>query len=489
MHLRQSRNSIKWLWALLAAAALAAAGRLPTVFAEPPAGPVLSDRQLQEAEKLMEDPLLRGATVSALVKHLPSGKVVFAHEPEAFCAPASANKLITGAGAFALLGPDYRFKTRVLADRRPDASGAIHGNLYLVGGGDPRLTPEKIWSIAHMLRLLGVRQVTGDLIGDDSFHDATRYYEEWGPQSYRSYKAPLGALSVNYNTVNFWVRPGPKEGAPAIVELDPRPAGLQIQGQIETVAGRVNKTVLTYDGQTANVSGELGVESAPGPARQAVDDPLSFAVGAFRQMLKTEGIAVGGKSTGGVAPRHAALIYEYESDELSLMVRELYRFSNNFMAEQILRTIGAVKRGAPGSRESGAAAIGDWLRQEGLWRDGVVVVDGSGLARDNRQSAASMVGVLEWAARSPRIFPEYLNAQPIAGVDGTLRRRFKHGSLLGRVRAKTGFINGVVSLAGYCYDARGELYAFAVLINDYQPIAGARGPQKLTESLLEVLMM
>jgi D-alanyl-D-alanine carboxypeptidase/D-alanyl-D-alanine-endopeptidase (penicillin-binding protein 4) len=257
---------------------------------------------------------------------------------------------------------------------------------------------------------------------------------------------------------------------------------------VETVAGRANRTVLAFNDQTATIGGAIGLDTQPGPARQAVGDPLNFSLGVFRTLLKKEEIAVDGNCVAGTTPPHAALLDEHESPELSQILRELYRFSNNFTAEQILRTIGAAQFGQPGGRANGAQAVLDWLRKEGLYRDGVVVVDGSGLARDNKQTAASMLAVLEWVARNPRVFPEYLDALPIAGVDGTLRHRFKKSPLYGRVRAKTGFINNVVGLGGYCYDARGEFYAFAALVNDYNPIAGARGPQNLTQELLEALM-
>jgi D-alanyl-D-alanine carboxypeptidase/D-alanyl-D-alanine-endopeptidase (penicillin-binding protein 4) len=451
-------------------------------------GPAFSAEKLAQAEKIVNDPLLRGARASFLVQHLASGKRVFERDPDVACSPASTNKLITGAAAFAVLGPTYRFKTRVFADSRPDGRGVIHGNLYLVGGGDPLLVQEQAWALAHNLHLLGVRRVAGSLVGDDSFHDSTRYYREWGPQNFHAYKAPLGALSMNFNTVFFWVRPGPKIGAPATVELDPQPDGLSVGGSVQTVAGRVNHTTLAYNDQSATIGGFVGLDTAPDPARQAIGDPLTFSLGVFRNLLRKEGIEVDGASVGGKTPSQAPFLCEHESPELSQILRELYRFSNNFTAEQILRTLGAVKFGPPGSRENGAAAVVDWLKQENLWRDGVVVVDGSGLARENKQTAASMVGVLVWMAKNPRLFPEYLDAQAIAGVDGTLRHRFRKSPLLGRVRAKTGFINNVVGLGGYCYDARGEMYAFSALINDYKGNAGARGPQHLTEELLEVLM-
>lgn len=453
-----------------------------------PEGPTLSARQTAAIAKILADPIVKNAQVAAKIQHLASGRVLFANTPDKICVPASTNKLITGAAAYALLGPEYRFKTVVKADGLPDKNGVIHGNLYIVGGGDPTLTLEQVWKLVHGMRIAGLKSVKGDLVGDDTFHDAVRFYPEWGKQSHRAYHAPLGALSVNFNTVGFWVRPGAAPGLPARITFDPQPSDLKVSGSIETVEGSGNRTFLTFGAQAASVNGQLGLNARPAPTFHSIRDPLPFALGTIRDMMAEAGITVTGQLRAGVAPKGRVTLHVHESDELSAIVRHLFRFSNNFTAEQILRTIGAERAGAPGSREKGAAVVTEWLNSKGILHDGVVYFDGSGLARENQQSATSLVNLLKHVAAEPRFFPEYLNAQPVARVNGTLRYRFKNSPLEGRVRAKTGLLNGVVSLAGYCYDARNELYAFAVLVNNYQPTAGVRGPQRLTERLLEAAM-
>jgi serine-type D-Ala-D-Ala carboxypeptidase/endopeptidase (penicillin-binding protein 4) len=451
-------------------------------------GPKLGDGQRKRLARLLADPIVKNAQFSFKIQHLASGRVLFENTPEIACIPASTNKLVTGAAAFALLGPEFRFTTLVRADRRPDKNGVINGNLYLIGGGDPSLTMEQIWLVAHALEIAGVKKIAGDLVGDDSYHDQVRFYPEWGRKTARAYHAPLGGLSVNFNTVAFWARPGGAVGDPARITFDPHPTGLTVSGQVDTVDGMINKTFLTFGTKRAVINGQLGTAARPDPTYHSISEPLDFALGSFRQMFEDVGIKVAGKSRAGLAPKGAILLHKHESAELAQVVRHLFRFSNNFTAEQILRTIGAEIGGVPGTREKGAAAITDWLKKEKIFREGVVVFDGSGLARQNRQSAASMVSLLSWVASNPRIFPEYLNAQPIAGVNGTLRYRFKKSALRGRVRAKTGLLNGVISLAGYSYDARGEQYAFSALANNYKPTAGIRGPQGITERILAVAM-
>jgi D-alanyl-D-alanine carboxypeptidase/D-alanyl-D-alanine-endopeptidase (penicillin-binding protein 4) len=448
----------------------------------------LSSQQTAELRQIIADPLLKKAKVTAQVLNVRTGQVLFAENPDLFVMPASTNKLVTAGAAMAVLGPNYQFATRVLADHRPDENGVINGNLYIVGGGDPTLTIEKVWLLAHGVRIAGVKKVTGDLVGDDSFHDNVRFYPEWGRQSFRAYHASLGALSVNWNTITFWVRPGPRPGTPAVVTLDPHPAGMHLTGTIQTVEGARSKCTMSMNHDHVEVSGTIGVESNPGPTHQAIHEPLEFALGAIREQLTREGVEIVGASRAGATPSQATLIHEHQSDFLSQIIRNLYRWSNNFTAEQIFRTLGAVRGGAPGTRAKGAAAVEAWLRENNLWRDGIVIFDGSGLSRDNRESASTMVGVLNWMAHNPPLFAQYLEAQPIAGVDGTMRFRFKHSPLNGRVRAKTGLLDGAIGLGGYCYDARNELYAFTVLINDFDPREGVHGPQRVTEHLLEVLM-
>jgi len=460
-----------------------AASPTPTPTPEP-----LSKKQKNAIRRILRDPILKKANVSVLVKNVRTAETLFSKNPDTFCLPASTNKLVTGAAALSILGPKYRFTTMVKADSRPNDYGVINGNLYLIGGGDPHLTMEQVWMIAHRLRIAGVHKVTGDLVGDDSFHDQVRFYEDWGEQTRRAYHASLGALSVNFNTLTLWVLPAAKVGEPARVTIEPMPPWMTLRGQIKTVEGAGAKYYLSLRNGTATVSGTVGRWARPDPTYHAVRDPLSFALSAFRDAMRKEGIEIVGKNRAGLAPDKSKLIYEHESEQLSLILRQLFRFSNNFTAEQIQRTIGAVKFGAPGTRKKGVRAEMEWLKSNDLAPPGVVVFDGSGLSRKNRQSAGSLVGILHHMARRPEIFAEYLEAQPIAGVDGTLRYRFKRTNLIGRVRAKTGLLNGVISLAGYCYDSRNELYSFAVLINNYLPTVGVRGPQRLTEQLLDVLM-
>ena len=451
-------------------------------------GPSLSAQQAASIRDILANPIVKKAKITAQVVNVRTGQVLFADNPDLFCIPASTNKLVTAGAALAVLGPNYQFVTRVVADHRPDENGVVNGNLYVIGSGDPTLAMDKVWSLAHGVRIAGVKKVTGDLVGDDSFHDNVRFYPEWGHQSFRPYHASLGALSVNWNTVTFWVRPGPRAGTPAFVTIDPCPAGLRVVGDIDTVEGARSHCRMGLRDDRVEISGNIGVDARPGPTHQAIQDPLKFALAAIQDQLGREGVQIGGIIRAGKAPTRAAAIYEHESDFLSLIIRNLYRWSNNFTAEQIFRTLGAVRGGTPGSRAKAAAAVEAWLRENNLWRDGTVIIDGSGLSRDNRQSASTMVAVLNWMAHNPPLFAQYLEAQPIGGVDGTLRFRFKHSPLNGRVRAKTGLLDGAVSLGGYCYDARNELYAFAVLINNFDPREGVHGPQNVTERLLEVLM-
>lgn len=456
------------------------------VEATPAAPRELTAKQRAEALKVLHGPALGKALVSAQIRHVDSGQTLFEFNPTALCIPASTNKVVTGAAAFALLGPNYRFKTTVRADRAPNKWGAIQGNLYLVGHGDPYLTVEQLWEIARELKRQGIREVSGDLVGDDTFQDSVRFYPEWGKRTSQAYHAPLGALSVNFNTVTVYVRPGGEIGESAVVTFEPMPAGLQVKGSINTVAGSGNECYMTYKDGVAILNGSIGIAGRPDPTAHAIDEPLAFALAAFREFLTREGIVVKGKDRAGAAPAKARILYTHESEELSLIIRRLFRFSNNFTAEQIFQTIGAVRTGKQASRALAAATVTAWLQSEKLYEPGAVSFDGSGLARDNRQSASGMVNVLIWMADHPELFADYLSAMAVGGVDGTLRFRYKHSPLYGRVRAKTGLLNGAITLTGYVYDSQNEMYAFAVLVNN--PQTGVRGTQNEIDRLLEILM-
>lgn len=384
--------------------------------------------------------------------------------------PASVMKLVTTATALNYLGVNYKFKTDVLYSGKRER-GVIKGDLIIRGGGDPKLTPEVVWLIADEVRRQGIREVTGNLVLDTSFFDDhTIPPARHGRRTQRPYDAPIGALSVNFNTIAVHVYPGEAVGAPVIAEVEPRSDYFRVINDAVT-RSRVKRPVsalrVNGDGKVnIKITGAMRPDDAPGIIYINIDDPTMFAGETFRAFLKNAGVNVAGGIVKGVTPTTARLIHAHQSEPISVILRELNRFSNNFIAEQVIKTVGAETMGAPGTHEKGLSMVEKFLNESGIDTTGAVFADGSGLSKENRVSAKMLTDLLLLMSKRFDIGPDFVASPGIMGVDGSVRKRLKTSPAKSQARAKTGTLNGVSSLSGYVSGRDGKLFAFAILQNN-----------------------
>jgi serine-type D-Ala-D-Ala carboxypeptidase/endopeptidase (penicillin-binding protein 4) len=251
-----------------------------------------------------------------------------------------------------------------------------------------------------------------------------------------------------------------------------------IENKTLTVGARGRRRVVPAsragDGrQRLVVSGTVPLGSRPQALWRRIDDPPRYFGYTLRTLLAMHGVKVTGKVRLGAVPADARLVHVAQSEPLSEVVRRLNKSSNNFMAEQILKTLGAEAKGAPGTWAKGIAATEELLAEVGLPRGSYLMRNGSGLNDANRFSARQTVTLLRAMWRRFPLMAEFLASLPVAGRDGTIRRRFGDSEAAGRLRAKTGTLENVVSLAGFVETAAGETLAFAVYANDYPTRAAA----------------
>jgi serine-type D-Ala-D-Ala carboxypeptidase/endopeptidase (penicillin-binding protein 4) len=420
-------------------------------------------------EKAASSPALAGARVGMLVKSLDTGEVIFSRSPDDLLNPASNVKLFTAAAALGRLGPEYRFETEFLT--APGANGAR--TLYVRGKGDPTFVAERLWAVAGELAGLGLTKVA-DVVVDDSFFDGVRegpgFDQEEGD---RAYLAPAGAVSLDFNTVAVRISPGAKVGAPALVRTEPPGDFVEVENRAVTADPRAKRRVKVSSRPGSNghqrvvVTGQVPAGGRSQVLWRRVDDPPLHFGSTLRRLLEQRGVKMAGQVRRGPVPDGAALLLVSESEPLSLVVRRLQKHSNNFVAEQILKTLGAEARGAPGSWPKGVAAVEDFLAAAGIPRGSYLMRNGSGLNDANRFSARQTVKLLEEMWRRFPLASEFVSALPVAGRDGTIRWRMEGTAAAGRLRAKTGTLQGVTSLCGYVESAGGERLAFAVLVNDH----------------------
>ena len=412
---------------------------------------------------------IAGARAGILVADVETGRTLFARDPDVLLNPASNVKLVTSAAALARLGPEYRFDTEFYVDA---GAGDSARALYVKGKGDPSLLTERLWAIAGDLVHLGIRRI-GDVVIDDSYFDGERegpgFDQETGD---RSYLARTGAVSLNWNTIAVHVAPGDRRGGKARVELEPASDLFEVDVRATTVApgGRRRLAVSSVRSgakQRIVVEGRIPQDSRLQTVWRRIDDPGLYLGHTLRRLLDLRGVRFAGKVRRGTVPQGARLVHVAQSDSLGEIVRRLNKTSNNFVAEQLLETLGAQLKGPPGSWPKGVEAVEDFLADMGIARGAYVMKNGSGLNDTNRFSARQLVTLLRamWA-RFP-LHAEYVASLPVAGRDGTIRWRMEGSEAVGRLRAKTGTLENVTTLSGYVETAGHRTLAFAILVNDF----------------------
>lgn len=431
------------------------------------------DQLIRDIEAALSTPTLRGGVQAVIVQSLNDGSVWYERNPDLLLLPASNQKLITTAAALCLLGPEYRFETRLVAQAKRVRGGVINGDLYLVGGGDPFLDEAGLDNLVQQIRGAGIREVTGRLVGDGSCFPppAYGYGWSWDDMSYY-YSAPISGLNFNQNVAVVTALPGAKVGARALVRLEPASAPLRVVNQVVTApSGNADSLDVERDlGQDlVRVRGKVAARSGSTPgsrARVTVPDPALYAARRLREKLRLAGVTVRGPATTGRQPDTDTItLASTTSPPLSLLIERVNKPSDNLAAECLLRTIGRVKGGA-GTVATGREAILSWLKSIGAKEEGIVLRDGSGLSRMNFVTAETLRVVLTHMASSPHK-DAWLQSLPIAGVDGTLRNRMKDTAAQGNCRAKTGYVSNVSSLSGYVTTKSGTPLAFVILMNNH----------------------
>jgi len=456
------------LWATLLSALLA----VPQIV-RAYAGP---DPELASGmDSILASPALEGATVGLLVIRLSDGQILYAKDPDTPMIPASNMKLISTAAVLSYLRPDYRFHTDVYGPA-PEG-GRIAGDLVIRGYGDPYLTPERMWYLANRIHFLDVNEITGDIVVDDTYFDGPRLANGWEQDlSSAAYMAPVGAVSVGSNALMIHVFPSPIPDGDARIVFDPPSDYPQIHGRIRTVdAGRTSISVDLVpfqDRSQVKVAGRI-LATDPGHAFwRRVDNPPVYAGEILKNLLARSQVHVTGKVRTGPVPAGVEPILTVTSPTLGELVGSTNRNSNNFMADQLARVLGAARYGAPGNWTKAQAAIEAFLTEEvGVDRKAFVIGNASGLHDVNRMTPRAVIAVLTYMDRHSNLSPEYISSLAIAAGTGTLRDRMKESDAAYLLRAKTGTLSIASALSGYVALKSGERVAFSMIVNDYkQPI-------------------
>jgi len=443
-------------------------------------------------DEILQDTLLLGATTGIKVISLRANKVLYKHNADKLFNPASNMKLITSAAALVKLGPEYKFKTVVYADTNIK-NGKVLGNIYIKGYGDPDLKTVDLLEMAKDIKWKGTKEITGDLIVDDFFFDSIRKGRGWmwdyGPYVYN---ARIGALSLNENSIMISVKPGDKAGAPVNVRLEPPTKYVDIdnQGIAEKGWFRSNldiDRVMCDDRDVVVIAGTLSINSTGITVFRNLENPPIYTATVFKELLEKEGIKIDGDIKIDTVPIDVVeeLVTHY-SEPLTKIIYYMNKVSSNFVAEQLLKTLGTVFEGEPGTADKGMSVVTDFMSQIGVHPGKYRATDGSGLSRYDLLSPSQIIKLLIFMYDDFEYGPEYLTSLPVAGIDGTLRRRMREPSIQRKMRAKTGTLSGVSCLSGYVPTRDGDILVFAMMMNNF--LGNVNNIRRLQDRIGEALV-
>ena len=388
--------------------------------------------------------------------------------------PASTMKLVTTYAALEMLGPTHQWKTEFYTDGTLN-NGILQGNLYLKGGGDPKLNMEKLWLLMRDLRANGVQQITGDLVLDRNFFEQPQLpvFNDDGNDENKPFLVKPDALMVNLKALRFVAR---NDSGKVLVSVEPPIASIRIDNQVKAInakqcTGDVRYNPVTQaDGSViVTVSGQLA-DGCNSQTYLSLLDHATYTAGAVRAIWKELGGSIQGQDRQASVPKGAKLLARAYSPDLAEIIRDINKYSNNTMAQQLFLSLGAQFRTDADGDDAKAAqrVIRQWLAKKGITAPHLVMENGSGLSRAERVSAREMAQMLQAAWKSPYA-AEFISSMPIAGKDGTMRKRLKTTAMNGQAHIKTGTLNTVRAISGFSRDSNGDTWAVVAILNDPRP--------------------
>lgn len=458
-----------------------------------------------EVEAALRRAKLPASALSVLVQEVGPGPERLGWNAQQPVNPASLFKLVTTYAALDLLGPAWRWSTPVLVSGTLQPDGVLDGSVTLQGRGDPKLVLERLWLLLRRLQQAGVREIRGDIVLDHSaFAPSLKSPGDFDGEPHRPQNVQPDALLLNQKTVIYSFLPDPTLGL-ARIAAEPPLTGVQVDTHVPLATGPCDdwrdalKPVLTEPARvrfTGSYPAACGERSWP----MASLEPSAYGARLVSHLWQQLGGRLGGQVRDGSAPAGSRLLFEQPSPPLAEVVRDINKFSNNVMAEQLFLSLAlpapAPAAALPAPAASVAAAAGPetatpfpapapavrpedarlllqrWLAGrfgEAAMRE-MVIDNGSGLSRDGRISA-QLLGRLLQSAWASGVMSELMSSLPVSGTDGTLRRST---ATAGRAHLKTGSLRDVAGVAGYVWSTSGRRHVVVAIVN--HPQAGSARP-------------
>ncbi len=402
------------------------------------------------------------------VRAADGGGALFALNSERAMPSASVMKLVSTQAALELLGPGHRWVTRVHANGAI-VDGVLEGDLVIEGGGDPHFAHHDLWRLLARLRALGLREMRGNLLIDRTlFAPVAQEAAAFDGRPERAYNAPPDALLLNAHTLTVRMAATTPD-QPVVVSSEPPLDGFAVDiprasdapcsapyAQLQPAVGAHR---LQFLGHYPVACGERELAF-----HLHALDPVGYVGAVFRALWSQLGGRFDGRVSAGSAGPGSRELASWISAPLSQQIREINKESSNPMARNLMLSVVAQRGGAPATTGVAAARVLGWLADAGIDASTVVLENGSGLSRQERLPAATLAALLQRAWRQPTM-PEFIASLPVAGVDGTMARRFAGTPLQGRAHIKTGSLANVAAIAGYVTARSGRRIAVVCLVN------------------------
>ena len=420
----------------------------------------------KEVEAALEEARVPRDAMVAVVQEVGAPGARLSWQPQQPVNPASLMKLLTTGAALDLLGPAWSWATPVWLDGSVH-DGVLDGNLVIKGSGDPKLVTERVWLLLRRVQQWGVKEIRGDIVFDRSaFTLPDQSPADFDGDPLRPYNVLPDALLLNFKSLLFTLAPDPQRGI-AVIGVEPSLAGVLADASVPLAPGRCDDWHAALkadfnDPARLRFAGSYPAACGEKTWSVAYVDPPSYNARLLLAVWRELGGTLTGTVREGLAPARAPS-FEIASPPLAELVRDINKFSNNAMAQQLFLTLGLRLRGQ-GTPEAARDVLRQWMVDNfGPPGRSAVIDNGSGLSRETRVSAQLLARMLQ-AAWAGRVMPELMSSLPVIGLDGTLRNS---RTAPGRAHLKTGSMSdtGVLGIAGYVLSHNGRRYVLVAVIN------------------------
>ena len=447
---------------------------------------------------LLKNPSLKNVSYGISVVSIKKNTPLFSYRDNDLFSIASNMKLLTTAAAIEYLCPDFEYKTSVEVHGVITTTGELDGDIIVRGTGDPNLSgrfyngnitavPE---SWANAIRSRGIREVTGDIIADDSVFDRIYTNPNWpGNQLSEWYCAPSCGLSFNDNCVDITLVPDKKPGNVVLLLVYPNTSYLTIVNNCISTSNKKEHAYSIYRKPGTNqifIKGKYWINEPPEKTWVNVHNPALYLATVFKEILEKKGIIVQGCARVINETDSFNLDFEKITETISTMKQTILvtnKNSQNFYAEQILKTLGLQIKGS-GSSNAGIEVLHAFMKKLGFSPDEYQIEDGSGLSKGNKLSPGMITTLLTYMNEHPYGYVLY-DSLPVSGIDGGLRHRMISSQYKNKIHAKTGYIAKTAALSGYIDALNGDTLAFSIIMNNFKDLGVIR---KIQDNICQILV-